>query len=265
MAQKKIRDLTTDASPSLTDILETCKNPDPSGTPLSRKITLNAALALLLSKIPALSAQSPPAGTDLALIVHDPSGTPSLKKATISDIVSLASGGSSSPLETETANNSSPNLLFTSWYDAAIRDYTLRLRAIQHGTTRRLKLLYSIDSGANWITAGNYDWSNHYQFHTSQQGTTSATADVAAYFHHADISHLANTSGWNADLKILNPGGSSWKEIVGWLTWVDSGVGQVMSSVSWTLRETAPINGLAVCVINSGNMVSGYGQILSAD
>jgi hypothetical protein len=44
---KKITELTADSSPALTSLLESVK--DPSGTPLSRKITLNAIWNLLTS------------------------------------------------------------------------------------------------------------------------------------------------------------------------------------------------------------------------
>lgn len=78
MANKKITELSENTTPLTTDILPHVD--DPSGTPVTKKVTVNNILKLIPT---GLSANTAPVTSDKMWIIDDPGGTPSKEEITL--------------------------------------------------------------------------------------------------------------------------------------------------------------------------------------
>mgnify|MGYP003667970602 CR=1 FL=1 len=93
--------------------------------------------------------------TDTAIFT-DISDANATKKATISDILGLASGGGWVPIQTQTVTTAVASVDFTSGIDATYKTYVVVFNEVTVSSSSSLNFRLSTDAGATFISSSNY-------------------------------------------------------------------------------------------------------------
>jgi len=168
-----------------------------------------------------------------------------------------AAAGALVLVEQHTAANSA-TLDFTTCISATYDEYLIEIVQIVPISASYLKMLVSVDGGANWdTTAAHYTYS---QFVWSGAGTALSGADTAYIPIYPLVGrNVATTLPCSGSFRLFNPLGSTYKQAI---TGTMLGGDSVTSNVTQTLTVSASYNQVAAFdafrfIMSSGNISTG--------
>lgn len=143
-------------------------------------------------------------------------------------------------LEQHTAS-ASASLDFTSWYSSTYDEYLIEFLNITHGAGATPRIRFSTDGGSSYDSTGIYDWTAFYVFNTGGSGVIGTASDTGISFRNTTTTLGANGS-WNGTLRLMNPGGANYKQLIGQMHWYDGTIGIITWQGSSIYRNTTAVD-----------------------
>lgn len=176
-------------------------------------------------------------------------------------IVALQAGGLVL-LEQHTANNTSPNLDFTTCFTSTYDDYVLDIVNLLNATDGMgFVLQYSSDGGSTWVATG-YAWSYQYLLIGGTSiGVVNSASDTSIRL--ANANKNTSTSGLNGVVRLFDPlNTAKYKRVMYDLVQVNSGDTNTYTYRGGALLPSATaMNALRLAVVSSGNLTDGTARV----
>lgn len=158
-------------------------------------------------------------------------------------------------LESHTASASS-ELDFTGWYSSSYDEYQIEVINLVLSSADRPQIQLSTNGGSSYDNGANY---NAQAFETVFAGSSTSTGNSSVggfqFRPGADVTLAANGS-WNASLRLMNPGGSLYKILMGQIVWEASGSWATSQWVG-TYHPTTPVNAFRLLTVGGATLASG--------
>lgn len=159
-------------------------------------------------------------------------------------------------VEQHTASTSA-TLDFTTAITSAYDEYIFELiQVVPASNNVTLELRASTNGGSSYDTSGIYDYTSGYVY-SGAVGVGSSATNAGAYLLMDSISNSANY-GLVGYIRLFNPGGSGYKQILGQIMRFDQGgtLGLVALTVLGVYKSATAVNAVRF-IQGSGNIASG--------
>jgi hypothetical protein len=161
------------------------------------------------------------------------------------------------PLQGVTANNTSPNMNFTSWYSTKFSVYVLEFDGVQLASNNiSLSLQMSTNGGSSYDSSSSYTYGWEYVYGAGSVNGFGSNGDTQIVFQ----GNISNSASYTIDgsLRMFAAGSSStYKIFMGSLVALNSSVGLPLMTTGYaTYNNTTAVNAFTIFA-SSGNIAAG--------